>query len=218
MTPSPIKCTGGGGQSFGAFLPKGLTLELEGDANDYLGKGLSGGKIVVYPPKASTFVHEDNIIIGNVALYGATSGKAFINGVAGERFCVRNSGATAVVEGTGDHGCEYMTGGRVVVAGPHWQELRRRHERRYRLCAGRGSGPLPAGQQGAGVHGAPSPRNSTSRSCASLIAEHVAATGSPLGKRILDNFEDYLPSFKKILPHDYEPHAAAPSRSLRKRA
>ena len=112
-----IKCYGGGGQSFGAFIPKGLTLELEGDSNDYLGKGLSGGKIIVYPPKASKFVHEDNIIIGNVALYGATSGKAFINGVAGERFCVRNSGATAVVEGTGDHGCEYMTGGRVVVLG-----------------------------------------------------------------------------------------------------
>ena len=100
-----------------AFIPKGLTFELEGDANDYLGKGLSGGKIIVYPPKKSTFVAEENIIIGNVALYGATSGKVFINGVAGERFCVRNSGATAVVEGVGDHGCEYMTGGRVVVLG-----------------------------------------------------------------------------------------------------
>ena len=113
-----VKCTGGGGQSFGAFLPKGLTLELEGDANDYLGKGLSGGKLVVYPPKDSAFVPEENIIVGNVALYGATSGQAFINGVAGERFCVRNSGAAAVVEGVGDHGCEYMTGGRVVVLGP----------------------------------------------------------------------------------------------------
>ena len=147
-----IKCYGGGGQSFGAFIPKGLTLELEGDSNDYLGKGLSGGKIIVYPPKASKFVHEDNIIIGNVALYGATSGKAFINGVAGERFCVRNSGATAVVEGTGDHGCEYMTGGRVVVLGRTGKKLRRRYERRHRLCAGRGSGSLPAGQQVAGVH------------------------------------------------------------------
>lgn len=112
-----IICNGSGGQSFGAFIPKGLTLELIGDSNDYFGKGLSGGKLVVYPPKGSTFKAENNIIIGNVAFYGATSGKAFINGVAGERFCVRNSGAVAVVEGVGDHGCEYMTGGRVVVIG-----------------------------------------------------------------------------------------------------
>lgn len=112
-----IICNGSGGQSFGAFIPKGLTLELVGDSNDYFGKGLSGGKLIVYPPKDSTFKPEDNIIIGNVAFYGATSGKAFINGVAGERFCVRNSGAVAVVEGVGDHGCEYMTGGRVVVIG-----------------------------------------------------------------------------------------------------
>ncbi len=112
-----VLCRGAGGQSFGAFIPKGLTLELVGDSNDYFGKGLSGGKLIVYPPKASKFKACENIIIGNVALYGATSGKAFINGVAGERFCVRNSGATAVVEGVGDHGCEYMTGGRVVVLG-----------------------------------------------------------------------------------------------------
>ena len=113
-----IKCAGAAGQSFGAFIPKGLTLEVEGDANDYFGKGLSGGKLIVYPPKKSTFVAEDNIAVGNVALYGATSGKVFINGIAGERFCVRNSGATAVVEGVGAHGCEYMTGGKVVVLGP----------------------------------------------------------------------------------------------------
>ena len=113
-----VHCTGGGGQSFGAFLPQGLTLELEGDANDYLGKGLSGGTLVVYPPQNSAFEPSENILVGNVALYGATSGKAFLSGVAGERFCVRNSGATAVVEGVGDHGCEYMTGGRVVVLGP----------------------------------------------------------------------------------------------------
>jgi glutamate synthase (ferredoxin) len=108
---------GSAGQSFGAFIPRGMTLTLEGDANDYLGKGLSGGKIVVYPPAGSTFAAEENIIIGNVAFYGATSGEAYIRGVAGERFCVRNSGVTAVVEGVGDHGCEYMTGGRVVVLG-----------------------------------------------------------------------------------------------------
>ena len=112
-----VKCNGAGGQSFGAFIPKGLTLELVGDSNDYFGKGLSGGKLIVYPPTGCAYKEDENIIIGNVALYGATSGKAFINGVAGERFCVRNSGATAVVEGCGDHGCEYMTGGRVVVLG-----------------------------------------------------------------------------------------------------
>ena len=112
-----VHCKGAGGQSFGAFIPKGLTLELTGDSNDYFGKGLSGGKLVVYPPKGIRYKAEENIIIGNVALYGATSGKVFINGVAGERFAVRNSGATAVVEGVGDHGCEYMTGGRVAVLG-----------------------------------------------------------------------------------------------------
>jgi glutamate synthase (ferredoxin) len=109
---------GSAGQSFGAFIPRGMTLILEGDSNDYLGKGLSGGKIIVYPPAASTFVPEDNVIIGNVALYGATSGEAYVRGMAGERFCVRNSGVNAVVESVGDHGCEYMTGGRVVVLGP----------------------------------------------------------------------------------------------------
>ena len=105
------------GQSFGAFVPRGITMTLEGDANDYFGKGLSGGKLVVFPPRQSTFAAEENIIIGNVALYGATSGEAYVRGIAGERFAVRNSGALAVVEGVGDHGCEYMTGGRVVVLG-----------------------------------------------------------------------------------------------------
>jgi glutamate synthase (ferredoxin) len=109
---------GSAGQSFGAFVPRGITLRLEGDSNDYTGKGLSGGKMIIYPPKEATFVPEENILIGNVALYGATSGSFFARGVAGERFCVRNSGALAVVEGTGDHGCEYMTGGRVVIIGP----------------------------------------------------------------------------------------------------
>src|SRR5437879_9314705 len=108
---------GSAGQSFGAFIPRGMTLVLEGDSNDYVGKGLSGGKIIVYPPTASTFVPEENIIIGNVAFYGATGGEAYIRGMAGERFGVRNSGVHAVVEAVGDHGCEYMTGGRVVVLG-----------------------------------------------------------------------------------------------------
>ena len=113
-----IHFTGSAGQSFGAFMPRGMTFYLEGDSNDYLGKGLSGGKIIVFPPAQSTFVPEENIIIGNVALYGATGGEAYIRGMAGERFCVRNSGVKAVVESVGDHGCEYMTGGRVVVLGP----------------------------------------------------------------------------------------------------
>src|SRR4029077_20608690 len=112
-----IHFTGSAGQSFGAFLPRGVSLTLEGDANDYVGKGLSGGKLVVYPPREATFVAEENILVGNVVLYGATGGEAYFRGVAGERFAVRNSGALAVVEGVGDHGCEYMTGGRVVVIG-----------------------------------------------------------------------------------------------------
>src|SRR5207249_8017805 len=113
-----IRFTGSAGQSFGAFIPRGISLTLEGDSNDYLGKGLSGGKLVVLPPATATFTPEDNIIVGNVALYGATSGEAYIRGMAGERFAVRNSGVTAVVESIGDHGCEYMTGGRVIVLGP----------------------------------------------------------------------------------------------------
>ncbi len=113
-----VRFTGSAGQSFGVFLPPGITLALEGDANDYVGKGLSGGKIIVYPPLARGFVAEENVIIGNVAFYGATAGEAYIGGLAGERFCVRNSGMQAVVEGIGDHGCEYMTGGRVVILGP----------------------------------------------------------------------------------------------------
>ena len=112
-----LSFTGSAGQSFGAFVPRGVTFTLEGDANDYWGKGLSGGKLIVHPPRQATFVPEENIVIGNVALYGATSGEAYVRGVAGERFAVRNSGVHAVVEGIGDHGCEYMTGGRVVVLG-----------------------------------------------------------------------------------------------------
>jgi glutamate synthase (ferredoxin) len=112
-----IQFKGSAGQSFGAFVPKGISLTLEGDSNDYVGKGLSGGKLIVFPPRESTFVAEENILIGNVALYGATGGEAYFRGIAGERFCVRNSGAKAVVESVGDHGCEYMTGGRAVVLG-----------------------------------------------------------------------------------------------------
>ena len=198
-----VKCTGGGGQSFGAFLPRGLTLELEGDANDYLGKGLSGGKIVVYPPKNSAFVPEDNILVGNVALYGATSGTAFLNGAAGERFCVRNSGATAVVEGVGDHGCEYMTGGRVVVLGPTGRNF----------AAGMSGGVAYVLDEGRDFYlrlnkALVSMELVTEQhdiaELKSLIQAHADATGSPKAKRILDDFDAWLPKFKKILPHDYD--------------
>lgn len=198
-----VICNGSGGQSFGAFIPNGLTLELVGDSNDYFGKGLSGGKLVVYPPKDSTFEADENIIIGNVALYGATSGKAFINGVAGERFCVRNSGATAVVEGVGDHGCEYMTGGRVVVIGKTGKNF-------------------AAGMSGGVAYVLDEDRDLYTKlnkemvlfsevtekyeilELKELIEEHVKATNSKKGKDILDNFDEYLPKFKRIIPHDYK--------------
>ena len=197
-----IQCNGSGGQSFGAFIPKGLTLELVGDSNDYFGKGLSGGKLIVYPPKAVNFKAEENIVIGNVALYGATSGKAYINGVAGERFCVRNSGATAVVEGVGDHGCEYMTGGRVVVLGTTGKNF-------------------AAGMSGGIAYVLDENRDFYKRlnkelvsleevtnkydvqELKEMIQEHVAYTNSARGKEILDHFGEYLPKFKKVMPHDY---------------
>ena len=198
-----VQCTGGGGQSFGAFLPRGLTLRLEGDANDYLGKGLSGGTIVVYPPRAEGFVPEENILVGNVALYGATSGRAFLNGAAGERFCVRNSGATAVVEGVGDHGCEYMTGGRVVVLGPTGKNF----------AAGMSGGVafvldenrdlyLRLNKELVSMDAVTQPHDIAELK--ELIQAHAEATGSPKAARILERFEEYLPLFKKILPHDYD--------------
>ena len=197
-----VKCNGAGGQSFGAFIPKGLTLELVGDSNDYFGKGLSGGKLIVYPPKGAKYKQDENIIIGNVALYGATSGKAFINGVAGERFCVRNSGAVAVVEGTGDHGCEYMTGGRVVIIG----------EVGKNFAAGMSGGiayvldeknnlytkvnkQMVAIEKVTNKYDVQDVKN--------MIQEHVANTNSVKGKQILEHFEEYLPKFKKIIPYDY---------------
>ena len=198
-----IVCNGAGGQSFGAFIPNGLTMELRGDSNDYFGKGLSGGKLIVYPPKGSRFKAEENIIVGNVALYGATSGKAFINGVAGERFCVRNSGATAVVEGVGEHGCEYMTGGRVVILGRTGKNF----------AAGMSGGVAYVLDE---HHHLYKRLNKELVECGevteqrdidelkALIEEHVAATNSEKGRRILDNFAEYLPLFKKIIPHDYQ--------------
>ena len=198
-----INCTGAGGQSFGAFIPKGLTLRLCGDTNDYYGKGLSGGKLVVFPPKNRGYKAEENIIAGNVALYGATSGKVFINGVAGERFAVRNSGAYAVVEGVGEHGCEYMTGGRVVVLGKTGKNF----------AAGMSGGIAYVLDENSHLY-----RNLNKdmisiekvenkydiKELKELIEEHVEATGSERGALILEHFQEYLSKFKKIIPNDYK--------------
>ena len=197
-----IKCNGAGGQSFGAFIPKGLTLELVGDSNDYFGKGLSGGKLIVYPPAGVKFEKDDNIIIGNVALYGATSGKAFINGVAGERFCVRNSGATAVVEGVGDHGCEYMTGGRVVILGKTGKNF----------AAGMSGGIAYVLDEDNDLYMRTNKQMVFTEEVSNkydvlelkeMIKEHVTLTNSEKGKEILDHFSEYLPKFKKVIPYDY---------------
>ncbi|PYG86889.1 glutamate synthase domain-containing protein 2 [Ruminiclostridium sufflavum DSM 19573] len=197
-----IKLTfvGSAGQSFGAFIPKGMSLELEGDSNDYIGKGLSGGKIIVYPPKVSAFVPEKNIIVGNVAFYGATEGEAYINGIAGERFCVRNSGIKAVVEGVGDHGCEYMTGGKVVILGKTGRNF-------------------AAGMSGGIAYILDFDDIYCNKSMVLLerledqheideirimLEKHVEYTGSPLGRKVLANFTGYLQRFTKVIPKDYK--------------
>ena len=198
-----IKFTGSAGQSLGAFLAKGISIELEGDANDYVGKGLSGGKLAIYPPDASTFLAEENIIAGNVCLYGATEGKAFFRGHAAERFCVRNSGAHAVIEGVGDHGCEYMTGGRAVILGPTGRNF-------------------AAGMSG-GVAYIWDPENKFPANCnmemveledvtheedidelKSLIEEHGEITGSTVAESILNNWDESLKEFVKVMPTDYK--------------
>ncbi len=198
-----VHCQGAGGQSFGAFIPKGLSLSLCGDSNDYFGKGLSGGKLTLFPPADARYAAEDNVICGNVALYGATSGKVFINGIAGERFAVRNSGAWAVVEGVGEHGCEYMTGGRVVVLG----------ETGKNFAAGMSGGVAYVLDSKSRLY-----RNLNKdmiliekvenkfdiEALRQMIEEHVEATGSPMGQRILDDFAQFLPQFKKIIPKDYK--------------
>ncbi|KLU65095.1 ferredoxin-dependent glutamate synthase 1 [Desulfosporosinus acididurans] len=197
-----IKLTfvGSAGQSFGAFIPRGMSLELEGDANDYLGKGLSGGKVIVYPPKASNFQPEENILIGNVAFYGATSGEAYINGIAGERFCVRNSGVKAVVEGVGDHGCEYMTGGKVVILGKTGRNF----------AAGMSGGvayildfdEIYCNKSMVLLETIDSEEEMNE--IKSMIGKHVEYTGSPLGKKILLDWTGYAQRFTKIIPKDYK--------------
>lgn len=206
-----IEARGGGGQSFGAFIPKGVTIRLAGDANDGFGKGLSGGKLIVTPPKESTFDPSDNIIIGNVALYGATSGKAYICGVAGERFCVRNSGATAVCEGVGDHGLEYMTGGRAVILGHTGKNF----------AAGMSGGIayvldtdhlLYRRINKDMVNMEELKDKYDIEELKEILTEYEKATGSALAARILGAFESYIPDFKKIIPRDYQKMISAIGR------
>jgi glutamate synthase domain-containing protein 2/glutamate synthase domain-containing protein 1/glutamate synthase domain-containing protein 3 len=199
-----FKFTGSAGQSFGAFVPNGVTLELEGDSNDYMGKGLSGGRIIAYPPKTSSFLPEESILVGNVVLYGATSGEVFLNGIAGERFAVRNSGAIAVVEGVGDHGCEYMTNGTVVVIGKTGRNFAAgmsggrafvyddRGDFTARRCNQTSVDlePLVTDEDVAEVRG--------------LLARHRDLTGSPRAAWILENWTDAQPRFIKVFPHEYK--------------
>ena len=189
--------------SFGAFIPKGVTLTLEGDANDYIGKGLSGGKIIVYPPLKSTFVAEKNILVGNVVLYGATQGEAYFRGIAGERFCVRNSGVNTVVEGIGDHGCEYMTGGRVVVIGKTGRNF----------AAGMSGGiAYVLDEQGdfkincnEGMVDLDKLTDDEDCQCVkTLLTKHIHFTKSTVAKNILDNWERYQSKFIKVMPKDYK--------------
>lgn len=197
-----LNFTGSAGQSLGAFIPKGLTITLTGDSNDYVGKGLSGGKIIVYPPKEATFVPEENIIIGNVAFYGATSGEAYIRGVAGERFCVRNSGINAVVEGVGDHGCEYMTGGRVVVLGNTGRNF----------AAGMSGGIAYVldtdgtfrSKCNTGMVELDTLNSEDEHDIKNLVANHVKYTESTVGKNVLDNWKEISPKFVKVFPKDYK--------------
>jgi len=198
-----INCIGSAGQSFGAFSAKGITLRIKGDANDYFGKGLSGAKLIVRPPEASTFKAEENILIGNVALYGAVKGEAYINGLAGERFCVRNSGAETVVEGIGDHGCEYMTGGKAVILGPTGRNF----------AAGMSGGiAYVLDEEGDFIENRCNPEmvdfdplsEEDVTFLRGIIERHLEYTGSPKAKRLLDQWEETLSKFIKVMPVDYK--------------
>ena len=199
-----FKFNGSAGQSFGAFVPSGVTLELEGDSNDYMGKGLSGGRLIAYPPKTSSFLPEESILVGNVVLYGATDGEAFLNGIAGERFAVRNSGATAVVEGVGDHGCEYMTKGTVIVLGMTGRNF----------AAGMSGGiAYVYDEQGdfetrrcnkSSVDLEPLASQEDVDRVRGLLERHRDLTGSPRAAWILEHWADAQPRFIKIFPHEYK--------------
>ena len=194
---------GSAGQSFGAFVPKGVTLELEGDANDYFGKGLSGGKLILYPSKRSTFVAEENIIAGNVAFYGATSGEAYIRGLVGERFCVRNSGVRTVVEGVGDHACEYMTGGKVVILGSTGRNFAAGMSGGIAYILDRsGDFARLCNREMVDLETLDDPEEI--REVQGLIQNHVHYTGSTVGQTVLDNWEQTLPQFVRVMPRDYK--------------
>ena len=206
-----LRFKGSAGQSFGAFMPPGMTFSLEGDANDYVGKGLSGGRIAVFPPAGSTFTPGENIIIGNVALYGATAGEVFISGMAGERFGVRNSGVNAVVEAVGDHGCEYMTGGRVVVLGATGRNFAAGMSGGVAYVLDeKGDFPSRCNQQMVGLEKLEDLDEIIA--VRRLIERHVASTGSGLGQRVLDNWNATVPKFVKVLPKDYKRMLAAIKR------
>jgi glutamate synthase (NADPH/NADH) large chain len=194
---------GSAGQSFGAFIPRGVTLSLEGDANDYVGKGLSGGKINVYPPREATFAAEENVIIGNVALYGATDGRAYIRGMAGERFAVRNSGATAVVEGVGDHGCEYMTGGKVIVLGPTGRNFAAGMSGGFAYVLDEdGTFPSRCNQSMVGIYPLDDPEEI--EKVRTLVRHHAEATQSQKAWKVLALWDSILPKWVKVLPHDFK--------------
>jgi glutamate synthase (ferredoxin) len=198
-----IHFTGSAGQSFGAFMPRGMTFTLEGDANDYLGKGLSGGKLIVYPPEQSTFVPEENIITGNVAFYGATSGEAYIRGMAGERFCVRNSGVYAVVESIGDHGCEYMTGGRVVVLGPAGRNFAAGMSGGVAYVLDeKGDFPTRCNLQMVGLEKLEDPDEI--EQVWKMVQRHQTYTRSARAAAILAAWDQMVPKFVKVMPKDYK--------------
>jgi glutamate synthase (NADPH/NADH) large chain len=235
-----VKFEGTAGQSFGAWLAHGVSFELEGDANDYVGKGLSGGRLVVYPPKASPIVPEENIVIGNTVMYGAIAGEAYFRGVAGERFCVRNSGATAVVEGVGDHGCEYMTGGTVVVLGKAGRNF----------AAGMSGGiayvldeegdfsqrcnmamvelePIPEEESAAAAEGTlelethgkvkiDHVAGHDDEMLKGLVQRHLLYTGSERARRVLENWAQYLPKFVKVMPLEYRRALAEMAQEARR--
>ncbi len=194
---------GSAGQSFGAFIPKGMTLKLVGDANDYVGKGLSGGKIIAHPSLRATFCAEENMIIGNVSLYGASAGEAYINGIAGERFCVRNSGVQAVVEGVGDHGCEYMTGGKVVVLGSTGRNFAAGMSGGVAYVLDESLEPFETKCNQANVHLQPLADEKERVEVYEMIEKHVYYTDSTIGKRVLENWETFLPKFVRVIPKDY---------------
>ena len=193
---------GSAGQSFGAFVPRGMTFILEGDSNDYIGKGLSGGKIIVYPPAGSTFVPEENVIVGNVAFYGATAGEAYVRGMAGERFCVRNSGVKAVVEAIGDHGCEYMTGGTVVVLGPTGRNFAAGMSGGVAYVLDQ-AGDFPTRCNQEMVHLFPLEKEDEIELVRGMIRKHAEYTKSDRAWKVLALWDEMVPKFVKVYPNDY---------------